>query len=553
VSRLAEAAIGMKAGEVITRELNAERLTGLPEKELTVRLARVRKRPRELRLSIDQYTAQTGLKPEVGLAFGTDPLIPGKIVTVTDREVAISFTPVKRDGIDTPFGPATVRDVADHYEIDIAARPGKLVRTGGMAGRIAAVDSESITIDYGHPFGGETLRCDLKVMEVKSATVLSLPKTANPSAISMPAAAAPETTEVLTRSMREFMASTAGTAANGDLASVQYTATLADGALFYTTRPEVANDPARPKVPWYTAVPNYRPEELLVGKPALFPGIGTAVAGMTPGEKKRLVLPPEQAFGQADPKKMVQFPLRRTLPRRLPLTAVEYVQRFDGFPTVGKEVPLTPWFPARVAAVTDRGVELEMLVNDGATFSDSFGTTSMKVAANEITTTLTPIIGAPFQVQSGVGIITATDGTNFTVDLNHPLAGQTITIDLELTSLTKAASLPAGEIPWLEEHDAGLAAAKKSGRPAVLVLHADWCTFCKKLFSETMPDPRITSLRDRFTWIRVNSDKLTDFKKQYGQDGYPMIVLFKADGTIARKLDGFQEAAAFRAALQDVL
>lgn len=86
-----------------------------------------------------------------------------------------------------------------------------------------------------------------------------------------------------------------------------------------------------------------------------------------------------------------------------------------------------------------------------------------------------------------------------------------------------------------------------------MVLHADWCSFCKKLFSETMPDPRISSLRDRFTWIKVNSDKLADIKKLYGQEGYPMIVLFRADGTLARKLDGYQEAAVLRAALQEVM
>jgi thioredoxin-like negative regulator of GroEL len=86
-----------------------------------------------------------------------------------------------------------------------------------------------------------------------------------------------------------------------------------------------------------------------------------------------------------------------------------------------------------------------------------------------------------------------------------------------------------------------------------MVLHAEWCGYCKKLFSETMPDPRITTLRDRFTWIKVNSDKLTDIRKRYDQQGFPMIVLFRADGSLAQKLDGYLEASALRAALQEVL
>jgi thiol-disulfide isomerase/thioredoxin len=241
------------------------------------------------------------------------------------------------------------------------------------------------------------------------------------------------------------------------------------------------------------------------------------------------------------------------MPRTVTLPADEYVKRFDGFPVVGAEIKATPYFPATVTAVRAREVDIQLMAENGAIHNEPFGSTEISVDGATITTTLKPVIGAIFPGQNGYGVVTASDADSFTVDMNNQLAGKTITIDLELTGLTAAAVLPAAELPWQEDHDAALAQAKKEGKPAVLVLHAEWCGFCKKLFSETMPDPRINALRDKFTWIKVNSDKLTEYKKIYGQEGYPMIVLFKDDGSIARKLDGYQEAAPMRAALQELL
>jgi FKBP-type peptidyl-prolyl cis-trans isomerase 2 len=265
------------------------------------------------------------------------------------------------------------------------------------------------------------------------------------------------------------------------------------------------------------------------------------------------VLPPEQAFGPSDPQKLQKLPLVRSMPRTLTVPAEEYVKRFNGFPVVGKEIPLTPYFSAKVAAVREKDVDLLLTAENGKIYSEPFGETVITVADATITTRLKPVVGAVFPGQSGYGVITASDADSFTVDMNNPLAGKTVEIDLELSGLTAASTLPNAELPWLEDHDAALAQAKKEGKPAVLVLHADWCGFCKKLFGETMPDPRISALRDKFSWIKVNSDKLTEYKKLYGQEGYPMIVLFKADGSIAQKLDGYQEAARLRAALQEVL
>ena len=562
IARLAPKLSGLKSGEQVQWLIEAGRYPVAAPNEKQVKMALVRKREKEMRLTIEEYTNKTGKSPEVGRPFVLDKLVPGTITEVTDKEVLIRFTPAAAKDLVTPFGAVTVRELADHYELDIAAEKGRLVRTGPMAGRISDINTDSMTIDYGHPFAGEKLNCDVTVVKVtpgeRQAIVTSLPETLPQAAVE---AAAPtldpqiaaQLEEALRKINADKQAESALPAAVGDLAAVNYSAMLEDGALFYTTRKAVADDPATKKAPWFSAPKEFAAEMVPVGKAALFPGIGDALAGMKVGGTKRLVLPPEQAFGPSDPEKLQKLPLARTMPRTVTVPAEEYVKRFNGFPVVGKEIQATAYFPAKVTAVREREVDLQLMAENGAIHSEPFGTTEIRVDETNITTTLKPVVGAVFPGQNGYGIITASDAESFTLDMNNPLAGKTVTIDLELTGLTTASALSPAELPWQEDHDAALAQAKKEGKPVVLVLHADWCSFCKKLFSETMPDPRISALRDKFTWIKVNSDKLTEYKNLYGQEGYPMIVLFKGDGSIAQKLDGYQEAGRLRAALQEVM
>ncbi|MEI6827883.1 MAG: thioredoxin family protein [Desulfuromonadales bacterium] len=536
---LAPQMVGVKVGERRSIELAAARYTGLPKNEEYISIARIRHYPKVIRMTPEEFQARTGVKAEVGQPYTEEPAIPGMVSEVSEKEVVIRVSAKVGVTVVTPFGSGVIRENDSEYSYAIDARKGSLVRTAGMVGRIVDVSEESIGLDYGHPFGGEPLQCDVTVKSVEAPA-----QAVAPALSAFPTAAPPGTSK-----QEQLMLPAAG----GDLATVNYQAMLEDGSLFYTTRKEIADNPALKKVSWYAAPGSYTPEAVTVGKAALLPGIGAALIGMKAGESKQLTLTPEQAYGHPIPAKRQEISLTVTVPIVFTLPAEEYVKRSGSFPVVGRELQLTPYFTAKVTAVREREVELEFQAEDGKTYVEPFGTTSVKKGENEIVTTLTPVIGSSFPLREGSGVIIASDGKTFTVDQNHPLAGKTVVIDLELTGLTAAAALSGGELPWQEDHDAALAQAKNEGKPAVLVLHADWCSFCKKLFSETMPDPRISALRDKFTWIKVNSDKLADYKKLYGQQGYPMIVLFKADGSIAQKLDGYQEAAQLRAVLQDVL
>ena len=167
LQRLASRTPGLKQGERARLLLEAERYSVSSPTDKFVKLATVRKRQKEMRLSREEYTTRTGKAPEAEQPFVLDKMVPGKVSEVTEKEVVIRFSPVPGKDLATPFGKVTVREMADHYELAIAVEKGRLIRTGGMAGRISAVDKESFTIDYRHPFADEKLNCEVRVVKVE--------------------------------------------------------------------------------------------------------------------------------------------------------------------------------------------------------------------------------------------------------------------------------------------------------------------------------------------------------------------------------------------------
>lgn len=77
----------------------------------------------------------------------------------------------------------------------------------------------------------------------------------------------------------------------GDLVTIEYKATFADGSLFDQSK-------------------DYdTPVTFTIGNREVLPGIERTVIGMREGETKKVLLTPEAAYGSDDPKKMELIPL----------------------------------------------------------------------------------------------------------------------------------------------------------------------------------------------------------------------------------------------------
>jgi peptidylprolyl isomerase len=139
------------------------------------------------------------------------------------------------------------------------------------------------------------------------------------------------------------------TARTGDTVKVHYTGRLDDNTVFDTSRGKA-------------------PLELKIGDGNLIKSFENGLIGMAVGEKKNLVIPPEEAYGQND-EKLTTTVSRAHLP--------DSVQ-----PAIG--------------------MQLQVKQKDGSVF---------------------------------MVWITGMDAETVTLDANHPLAGQTLNFDVELTDI----------------------------------------------------------------------------------------------------------------------
>ena len=160
---LSRAVINQPVG--FSREVTVEPFSGDGPggRENTIQLARVRHRPKEMRISPGDYFLRTKKQPAIGQNFTIDDTVPGRVEEITENEVVIRFYGIHEAQVETPFGKGVIHDKGDHYEIVLQAKKGDIVRSGPLMGRFIDVDDRSVTIDYGNPFGGKKLLCEITV------------------------------------------------------------------------------------------------------------------------------------------------------------------------------------------------------------------------------------------------------------------------------------------------------------------------------------------------------------------------------------------------------
>ena len=170
--QLALAIVGMKEGDTQKAEIKAEDVPSELAPQYIALLTRIRTRPKELKMTKGDYEHLAQRSPEVGQEYTYDPDFPGKVESVSEQEVTVRLFATPGAVIETPFGRGRIREEGQYYKMDIDAHKGALVRAGVMVGRISDVDDKVITVDFGNPFGGETLFCDVTVEKITDAKLV---------------------------------------------------------------------------------------------------------------------------------------------------------------------------------------------------------------------------------------------------------------------------------------------------------------------------------------------------------------------------------------------
>ena len=228
--------------------------------------------------------------------------------------------------------------------------------------------------------------------------------------------------------------------ASGDTVIVDYTGYFEDGTIFDTSIQETGIKAGLKKEA-------YESFKFTIGQDQVIPGFEEALIGLSKGENKKFTLPPDKAYGNVNEAGFI-----KNLPRNLNMTRYSIVNTssykniFDSEPKVGKILnrPDIPW-DMQVVDITDDKVKIENLlsIDQSLNLSGRGWQSIVEEVGNEfIIIRQNPKVGdrLVFPTPAGVklGVVSKVSDTTYDINANNPLAGKTLTFDVEVKKIEKA-------------------------------------------------------------------------------------------------------------------
>jgi thioredoxin-related protein len=111
----------------------------------------------------------------------------------------------------------------------------------------------------------------------------------------------------------------------------------------------------------------------------------------------------------------------------------------------------------------------------------------------------------------------------------------------------------ATEVRWASAFPTAMEQARAEQKYVMVDFFTSWCHWCKVLDQRTYNDGRVTALTDRMVSVKVNAEIDKSVAATYGVRAYPTIVFLNPDGSLRRRITGFQPPEALSPILEDVL
>ena len=148
------------------------------------------------------------------------------------------------------------------------------------------------------------------------------------------------------------------------------------------------------------------------------------------------------------------------------------------------------------------------------------------------------------------------------------LAAALLTLDStshRAASVATAAEAPGVAHPAWRDWDAGLAEARKSGRPVLVDVYTDWCGWCKRMDHDVYSRPEMVDYLSR-NWVvvRLNAEAArpvhyqgeatteAGIAQRFRIDSYPTTMLLKPSGDFLVNVPGYLPAPDFKTVLRFV-
>ena len=104
------------------------------------------------------------------------------------------------------------------------------------------------------------------------------------------------------------------------------------------------------------------------------------------------------------------------------------------------------------------------------------------------------------------------------------------------------------KVKWYTTWNEAVADAKRTRRPILIDFYADWCTYCKKMDRETIPNPNVQATLAKVVCVRLNTEREgRALASKTGVGTLPTFLLTNANGEPEGRIEGFTDAAQFSA------
>ncbi len=107
-----------------------------------------------------------------------------------------------------------------------------------------------------------------------------------------------------------------------------------------------------------------------------------------------------------------------------------------------------------------------------------------------------------------------------------------------------AAPAPPALSTWHNDAETAFAEARKSGRPVLVDLYADWCGWCKTMEREVFTQERFATYARRFVLLRVDVEDGgagTELQRRFRADSLPTLLLLDPKRSLIGTIEGFME------------
>ena len=123
--------------------------------------------------------------------------------------------------------------------------------------------------------------------------------------------------------------------------------------------------------------------------------------------------------------------------------------------------------------------------------------------------------------------------------------------------LGSAAAAGAAGPTW-KDWNSGLKLASTAGKPVLVDVYTDWCTWCKRMDQDVYSQPEIRDyLAERFVTVKLNAEYSTaasyegkaytsrTLAQRFRVSGYPTTIFLRADGNHLANVPGYVPADRF--------